>query len=445
MSFFELLTHNYISIFIIGIITLYTVYILLDIKNKQTRRLLLSYPLFIGIVCLIGTVITYPEVQRAGKYGAEFFVVVTSMRLSMNILYCMYIFGSEYIKKIFLGVVIATAIERIRDSIGLFVLYSCIPSNFRGALVDIVTVVLLSAMAIICIYLASKTKIIIYFRELLKIKNIAVFITLLYLIFYLGFEYHSLSSGIYVQGALLGAVIFLIVIMGMGMILRELFNKRQLQQSEALLLQHQLYVNRLENIQQELRMFQHDYKNIIAGLYASADEGNTQAVKKYIDSKILNIDDDVQNDIRQTNQFIKIINMGLKGLLLVKLVEAKKADVTIDLEVLYEVEKIAIDTSDLMRIMGILFDNAIEEAQTTATKNVSVVILQEDDKTTIMVKNDICTSVDMSNIWKSGYSTKGTNRGLGLSSYQKILNNYDNVFCETRIEDKQFIQILVIT
>ena len=89
--------------------------------------------------------------------------------------------------------------------------------------------------------------------------------------------------------------------------------------------------------------------------------------------------------------------------------------------------------------------NAIEEAQTTVTKKVSVVILQEDDKTTIIVKNDISSNVDMSNIWKNGYSTKGKNRGLGLSSYQKILNNYDNTFCETKIENEQFTQILVVS
>jgi Predicted signal transduction protein with a C-terminal ATPase domain len=137
--------------------------------------------------------------------------------------------------------------------------------------------------------------------------------------------------------------------------------------------------------------------------------------------------------------------MELKGLLLVKLMDAKQAEVVIDLEVLYEVGKIAIDTSDLMRIMGILLDNAIEEAQTTVTKKVSVVILQEDDKTTIIVKNDSSSNVDMSSIWKNGYSTKGKNRGLGLGSYQKILNNYDNAFCETKIENGQFMQILVVS
>ena len=194
-----------------------------------------------------------------------------------------------------------------------------------------------------------------------------------------------------------------------------------------MLLQQQHYVNLLENTQQKLRTFQHDYKNLVTGLYAQANEGNTETVKEYINSKILNIDRDIQADIRQTNQLPQINNMELKGLLLVKLMESEKVDVAMDLEVFYEVGKISIETSDLVRLMSILFDNAIEAAQNTATRNVSVTILQEDDKTTIIVKNAISDKVDISDIWKTGYSTKGTNRGLGLNSYKKILSNYEDV------------------
>ena len=322
-------------------------------------------------------------------------------------------------------------------------------TNLMGFWAHIIIMLLTCAVAILLMYLISKTKLINYCREMIKQRNVTFILTVIYLVISLMVEFHGLNharnTSDELEMMLLISVGYIIIFFSTAILSREFSNKRERKQSEMLLVQHQLYTNRLETIQQELRLFQHDYKNMVAGLYAQADEGNTQAVKDYINGKILNINDDVQNDIRQTNQLMKITNMELKGLLLVKLMEAKKADVTIDLEVLYEVRGIAIDTSDLMRIMGILLDNAIEEAQTTATKNVSVVILSEDDKTTIIVKNDISNNVDMSNIWKNGYSTKGKNRGLGLSSYQKILNNYDNVCCETKIDGKQFIQILIIT
>ena len=445
MSFFEFLVTNIILGFLVGIGIFYVIHILIDKKIRLTKRLLLSYPLYIGVYGVIGALVYYPAIQRGHGAGGSAFV--TLVETSIIISYCIYLFGKGSIKKILPSTMIASALNAACMYALLNILSLLLPQ--ASAELILVLIAFCSATVVIIMHLISKTNIIHYLRELFTMDKLSVFIPLTYFVTISSVEYYAIAvlrrQGIIENISILVAVSYLVAIICISFLSKGRYNKMQRQQSETLLLQSQLYVKRLENIQQELRLFQHDYKNIVAGLYASADEGNTQAVKEYIDSKILNIGEDVQNDIRQTNQFVKITNMELKGLLLVKLMDAKQADVTLDLEVLYEVKEIAIDTSDLMRIMGILLDNAIEEAQTTVTKKVSVVILQEDKKTTIMVKNDISSNVDMSNIWKNGYSTKGKNRGLGLSSYQKMLNNYDNAFCETKIENEQFMQILVVS
>lgn len=192
-------------------------------------------------------------------------------------------------------------------------------------------------------------------------------------------------------------------------------------------------------------MIQHDYKNMIVAMYAQVDAGNTEAIKDYIRTKLLNIDVQVQEDIRQINQISQITNMELKGLLLVKILEAKNVEVNIDLEVLYRVDQIAMDIKDLVRCVGILIDNAIEEAKNTPSKNISILILQEKNTTTFVVKNDILNFVDVSRIWENGYSTKGKNHGLGLCNYKRTISGYKNVFIETKIDHHQFIQILMIT
>jgi len=444
MSFSELLIVNYVELFINGLGILYSVHILFNKKITLTKPLLVSYPLFIGAICLMCTIITHREIEKQGYYSAELALIATVIEIVILILYCTYLFGGNSIKKLFPSILVAYVLDSICYYVSIFMatFFFSRPleiSVYYGAIV-------FSCVAVITtMYLISKTKTIIYFRELLKMGNMSIFITLIFFILFLGFEYYATSSVTYHLIALTIIGVSCILFLSIGLISRDFYNKQQLRQSEALLLQQQHYVSLLENTQQKLRTFQHDYKNMVSGLYAQADEGNTEAVKEYINNKILNIDSDIQADIRQTNQLTKIISMELKGLLLVKLMEAKKADVTMDLEVLYEVRVISIDTSDLVRLMGILLDNAIEGVQNTATRNVSIAILQEDDKTTIIVKNAISDKVNISDIWKNGYSTKGTNRGLGLSSYKKILSNYDNAFCETKIEDNQFIQILVVT
>lgn len=50
----------------------------------------------------------------------------------------------------------------------------------------------------------------------------------------------------------------------------------------------------------------------------------------------------------------------------------------------------------------------------------------------------------MRKIWDEGYSTKGKNRGLGLTSYQQILSKYQNVTKQTTLENGYFTQMLWI-
>ncbi|ADZ19124.1 Histidine kinase-like ATPase [Clostridium acetobutylicum EA 2018] len=47
-------------------------------------------------------------------------------------------------------------------------------------------------------------------------------------------------------------------------------------------------------------------------------------------------------------------------------------------------------------------------------------------------------------IYKRGFSTKGDNRGIGLSNLKDIIGKYPNVMLDTVIEDNQFKQIIDI-
>ena len=51
---------------------------------------------------------------------------------------------------------------------------------------------------------------------------------------------------------------------------------------------------------------------------------------------------------------------------------------------------------------------------------------------------------DFQKIWQHGYSTRGSGRGIGLASYKKILEHYDNAFSLTTVSDGYFVQELKI-
>ena len=59
-----------------------------------------------------------------------------------------------------------------------------------------------------------------------------------------------------------------------------------------------------------------------------------------------------------------------------------------------------------------------------------VMISRHEDCVTIRVKNTLYHEIDLSKIWESGYSTKGKERGIGLTSYKRILDGYDNIVAD---------------
>lgn len=204
------------------------------------------------------------------------------------------------------------------------------------------------------------------------------------------------------------------------------------------------YLIRLEDIQQKLRVINHDYKNVAAGLYLQAESGDIEAVKNYVTNQLLKLDKEIQAEMYQMNCLTNIKNLELKSLFFTKMLTASKRNVVIDLEVRKPIQSIPIPTDDLLRSLGILFDNAIESAEATPNHIVHIIISEEDDILTFLIKNHYVGEIVLNQIFKQGFSSKGNDRGLGLYSLKRILTKYPNVFLETKLDSDCFIQIIKI-
>ena len=60
------------------------------------------------------------------------------------------------------------------------------------------------------------------------------------------------------------------------------------------------------------------------------------------------------------------------------------------------------------------------------------------------ISNTIRREIDCEKIFQEGYSTKGNNRGMGLSILQEIIHRSENMTMETRVENNEFIQEIMI-
>ena len=57
---------------------------------------------------------------------------------------------------------------------------------------------------------------------------------------------------------------------------------RKLEEQKLNLSQQKLYIQNLESVQKEVRLFRHDFKNMMAGASLQARDGNLTAVQEFI-------------------------------------------------------------------------------------------------------------------------------------------------------------------
>lgn len=286
-------------------------------------------------------------------------------------------------------------------------------------------------------WLLSKTKAAYYLHKLARYPKIYLFMGIAYSGLTILFQSSDSNWLLWVL-AFIGVIILCIALV------REFENRITMKQNQQLILQQQNYVTKLEGIQKDLGMILHDYKNMVTGLYAYADEGDTNSIKNYISTKLLQVDIAVQQNIRQMKQVSRISLPELKGLVLGKLIVAEQKEISVNLEVQHSIDEISMETGNFVRCVGILLDNALEEAEKFSKPEIAVIFLQEGNMLTVVVRNPILQKPDLSRIYQAGYSTKGEKRGLGLVSYQEILRQYSNVITETRIEKQCFVQSLIL-
>lgn len=221
---------------------------------------------------------------------------------------------------------------------------------------------------------------------------------------------------------------------------QEEWQRKEFAAQQLILQQQKVYIRTLEGMQEEIRCFQHDYKNMISGLTLTAKEGELAEANRFIQEMAEDFDSQIGGQIRQMGQLSNVCVTEVKGLLLGKLAQMQRDGTVCELEVMRPFRKTRCRTTDLCRCLGILIDNAMEEVREQEGARVHIMISSQEGYTTFRVKNRLYHNIDINKIWKQGYSTKGTDRGLGLASYRKILEGYENVLSAAAVQEGYFIQ-----
>ncbi|MBL1230215.1 GHKL domain-containing protein [Enterococcus sp. BWB1-3] len=135
----------------------------------------------------------------------------------------------------------------------------------------------------------------------------------------------------------------------------------------------------------------------------------------------------------------------IKSIVISKLLQSQWAGIETELEIKEVIDEINMDPVMLIRCLGIILDNAIEETKGNADEFIRMAVIKEIHSISFIVQNTIkADHPKLFEMNRSVFSTKGENRGLGLSNLKEMIDPQMNVTLEMLIDNDCFIQKIEI-
>ena len=203
------------------------------------------------------------------------------------------------------------------------------------------------------------------------------------------------------------------------------------------------YTQNFENWIDDEQMYRHELKNNLSIIRSlTKNKKIIEKVDEMLKFSII-IDDKAIEDLKN------IPKGGLKGLLYYKVALAKNKNVKMIVEVSPKVSSIIkkIPTNKLRNIciiLGIYLDNALEAAESSKNKTVSLEIYEINKKLNFTISNSYNKFISLKQMKKKGFTTKGKNHGKGLYYVNKLINKYKWIETNQMFLNDYFIQKISI-
>lgn len=204
------------------------------------------------------------------------------------------------------------------------------------------------------------------------------------------------------------------------------------------------YNKSLEILYDKVKGFKHDFNNIVSTLNGYIENNDMDGLKDYFEE--VKKDCKITNNLSVLNPRI-INNPGIYSLLNNKYFEALNRGVTFDIDFFLDLNRLNVNTYEFSRILGILIDNAIEEAEKCEEKivKISFRIEEKNYRAVILIENTYSNKdVDIKAIFEKGKSGKENHSGIGLWEVKNYVSKTKNIDLYTNKNDTFFSQELSI-
>lgn len=449
------LIENYLFMFIASTIMGIIVYVLIPAEGRiRPIKLALSI-----ILLFLGTIISYyiPYIALRILFLSIILSILIKVFYSFTLVRSIVLSITSYFLYV-LGDIFSSFI--VINGFGFD--YSVVKQNFVLSLSTHGIILAISVFFAIIIFLMRKHRNNLGKLIKLPIKRInfttiffIYFIITIVLISILGGILGELHISIVIQGEnqwviliacaiIIYFIISLIIIYFYDIVLKEKFKNDEKEKQYKQLL---VYTEVIEGLIKNLRICQHNYINTLASIKGFVEQKNIESLEKYLNEEVFKDTNTIITGKDVFSPLQKISNPGIKGLVTTKINNAMNNNIQFSVEVTENMDFSAyqVETIDICKIIGILLDNAIEAAMESEKKNISLLITKNEKDTSFVITNTFKNPPDINKMFNYGYSTKGKNRGIGLSIVKDILNTkYSNLLLNTIVEEDTFIAELIM-
>ncbi len=208
-----------------------------------------------------------------------------------------------------------------------------------------------------------------------------------------------------------------------------------------------IYTQQLESSQRGLRKFKHDYQNMLLSLKLSAKKSHDkELIDKLAEYSSKTLEDKV---LWQFNDVDNVKDELLKSLFISKLNRIFQNNIQYSFECRIVIENLSnkYNSFDIVRILGIVYDNAIEESLEFGDEaKIDTMIYQENGELEIEIRNRYRdTDLTIQDMRKSGFTTKKNHDGLGLANIEELSQPYNDIFINYQIKDGWFTFLMVMS
>ena len=205
----------------------------------------------------------------------------------------------------------------------------------------------------------------------------------------------------------------------------------------------------MEDIEQqtlEIQKFKHDYRNILMSLEWYILKSESHDLIDYFNTRIKQISQSWDQEDCILNALDRINEKEVRSILKMKIQRMLSLEIRVELEQIDEINTINIDPIIMVRTIGIILDNAIEEVEHLEQGVIKIGFIKEENGIVFSVSNNCrenhCSIEDIN---RKTFTTKGEGRGIGLQILEDFSVMHNNFCVETEIDDNWFTQVVTVT